>query len=124
MLTVCMCLILPAADAAALNFGEVDWGVLLCSDDNAKHVTLVGDADYARMLGNAPAHVRAGLKVPVDLFPLRREGWYILADMAIQRLKDTGLTMAEIMALPEARIKEAFPIWHHEQEWNWRDGEG
>jgi hypothetical protein len=70
------------ATSEAMGLPPREHGLLLCEDESGKHVTLVGDADYVRMLRSAPPAELAGLEADSQAFapsglsaPLRRDGW-------------------------------------------------
>jgi hypothetical protein len=64
-----------APTSAAMGLDRREHGMLLCIDATGARCTLVGDADYVRLLMEAPEGVRSDLAIPPGKFPVRREGW-------------------------------------------------
>lgn len=51
------------------------YGLLLCTDEDGRHVTVAGEPDFARMLRDAGDQVRSELTIPAESFPIARAGW-------------------------------------------------
>lgn len=52
-----------------------EYGVLMCERADGHRMTLIGDADYTRMLIRASPSVRAGLEIPIERYPIELDGW-------------------------------------------------
>ena len=66
-------------ERAGLVKRRFGYGVLMCRDEQGKHWTLVGDPEYTRTLVAASdlsdRSLLAGLEIPEDKYPIKREGW-------------------------------------------------
>jgi hypothetical protein len=64
---------LPAKEA---EDDGICYGLLFCETNNGQHVTVATpDVTYWRMIRDVEPKTRAGLTLPPEKFPYRRDGW-------------------------------------------------
>ena len=61
--------------AVAMGLPRGEWGMVFCEDENGAHFTVIGDADYVRMLRDADPSELAGLELDRGELPVTRDGW-------------------------------------------------
>ncbi len=74
-LTPCEYAIASPDIAAEMGLDAREYGVLMCEREDGHRVTLVGDADYTRMLIHASPSARASVEIPSERYPIERDGW-------------------------------------------------